>query len=62
MNSCDLFQEKPKLISYEKVTPSNWRTSVHDLKNFNQILQITADEGDKIGMEELNGVEMERCV
>ena len=50
--ACDVFQDRPQLISYEKVTPSDWRTSVHDLKDFNQTLQITADEGNKIAMTE----------
>ena len=30
-NDCDVFQDRPLLISYEKVTPSVWRPSVHNL-------------------------------
>ena len=43
--NCNVFQDRPKLISFEPAFPSDWRPSVHNLKEFGQIVQITADEG-----------------
>ena len=54
VDECNVFNERPQLISYEQTTPSDWNTSVHTLaeEGFNTIVQVTADEGNKIAQAE----------
>ena len=47
-DDCDVFQDRPEIIAYEQVTPCDWRPSVHHLESIKQIVQITADTGDKM--------------
>ena len=40
---CDVWRDRPEVVSFEKIPSSDWRTSVHHLKKQNRILQITGD-------------------
>ena len=42
--NCDVWADRPQLISYEISTPSKWVSSIARLRRFQQILQIVPDE------------------
>ena len=46
-HNCDVWQDRPQLISYEKVVPQNWRPSIHYLKEKELILHIILDSDQK---------------
>ena len=48
--NCDVWQDRPQLVSYEVSPPGKWRSSVHLLRRFRQILQVAPDENQ--GREE----------
>ena len=43
--NCDVWQDRPQLVSYEICPQGRWLTSVHHLTRFEQIVQVTPDEG-----------------
>ena len=43
-NPCDVWQDRPRLISYEACPPGEWRSTVHALERFKQIVQVTPNE------------------
>ena len=42
--NCDVWQDRPQLVSYEICPPGRWLPSVHHLTRFKQIVQVTPDE------------------
>ena len=42
--NCDVWQDRPQLVSYEVIPPGKWRSSVHQLSRLKQIVQVTPDE------------------
>ena len=41
--NCDVWQDRPELMSIEKVVLTNWRPSVHYLKEQEMILHVILD-------------------
>ena len=41
--NCDVWQDRPQLISFEKVEPKNWRPSIHYIEDHDLILNIILD-------------------
>ena len=42
-SDCDVWQDRPNLISFEQVGFSDWRPSVHYLEGWKMILQVSLD-------------------
>ena len=42
-NECDVWQDRPQLMSFETVPYNNFRPTVHYLKGQNRIVHITVD-------------------
>ena len=41
--NCDVWKDRPQLISFEKVFPKDWRPTIHYIKAHGLILNIILD-------------------